>query len=261
MATFDAVLPPFDLSTAVLLITGASSGIGLGLVDEFIARGSRVLIAGRREEELTKVQAKYGKDKVLACYVSDVGKEADRTALFDRSTKDHPDLRALINNAGVQRRGDLHKEIAEPWSARQQEIDINLCAPVHLTSLFIPFFLAQGETPTAIINVTSGLAFVPFSHGPVYSATKAGLHQYTEALRPLLADTNLRIVEMIPPAVKSNLGGAHDFGEETDEFCRGVVASFAEGRVEFGFRQSEAMRLADRKTRSENMLEALKHRR
>ena len=259
MASYDAVLPPFDLSTAVVLVTGASGGIGLGLVDELTAKGSRVIITGRREEELKKVQAKYGKDKVLQYYTGDAGKEADRAALFAHVSKDFPDVNVLVNNAGIQRRGDISKEIAEPWSARQQEIDINLSGPIHLTSLFIPFFLSKGKArPTAIINVTSGLAFVPFPDGPVYGATKAGLHQYTEAIRPLLANTNLRMVELIPPPVKSNLGGTHDFGEECDEFCCSVVASFAEGKVEFGFKQSEAARMADRPMRYKMMQGVIK---
>ena len=252
MATFDAQLAPFELSTAVVLITGGSSGIGLGLVDEFIAHGSRVLISGRREAELQKVQQKHGKDKVLHYYVGSTGKEEDRIRLFQQATKDHPDLNVLINNAGVQRRGEMEKEIQEPWSVRQEEIDINISGPIHLASLFIPHMLKLGKgKPAAITNVSSGLAFIPFSHGPVYSATKAAIHQWTEAMRPLLADTNVRLVELIPPAVKSNLGGSHDFGEDCDEFCKAMVAEFASGKVEFGYKMSEMARNADRKKKSE----------
>lgn len=255
MALFDAQHPPFDLSTALILITGGSSGIGLGLVDEFIAQGSQVLITGRREAELQKVQTKYGKDKVLKYYVGSTGSEKDRIALHSAVTSDYPALNVLINNAGVQRRGDMNEEIKEAWSARQEELDINLSGPIHLTSLFIPFFLSKGKSsPTAIINVTSGLAFIPFCHGPVYSATKAALHQWTLAMRPLLAETSLRLVELIPPAVKSNLGGAHDFGEECDEFCKAMVEEFKSGKVEFGYKFSEAARMIDRKKQGEMMM-------
>ena len=128
---------------------------------------------------------------------------------------------------------------------RQEEIDINLCGPIHSTSLFIPYLVGRTR-PSAIINVTSGLAFVPYTHGPVYSATKAGLHQYTLAVRPLLQDTQCRLVEMIPPAVKSNLGGSHDFGEDPVEFCRHVINEFESGKVEFGFKFSEQGRMASR---------------
>jgi uncharacterized oxidoreductase len=178
-----------------------SSGIGAGLVDQFVKGGAKVIITGRREEELKKVQAKHPQ-QVVKYYVSDAGKEADRIKLFEQSTKDYPELNVLINNAGVQRRGDHTKEIQEPWATRQQEIDINFCGPIHLTSLFIPHLLKQKQA--AIVNVTSGLAYVPFPSGPVYSATKAGLHQYTLAIRPLLAESTVRMCELIPPAVKSN---------------------------------------------------------
>ena len=258
MATFDATLPPFDLSTALILITGGSSGIGLALVDAFTSQGAKVLITGRREAELTKVQSKFGSDKVLKTYTGSTGSEQDRIALFQNATKDFPHLNVLINNAGVQRRGDMAEEGKQPWAQRQEELDINLSGPIHLTSLFIPFFLAQGKgKPTAIIQVTSGLAFIPFVQGPVYSATKAALHQWTLAMRPLLAETNVRLVELIPPAVKSNLGGSHDFGEDPDEFAQHCVSEFKAGKLEFGFKFSDAARTVDRKKQAEMMLKLM----
>ncbi len=85
---------------------------------------------------------------------------------------------------------------------------------MHLAALFVPFFLAKPTTETCVVcNVTSGLAFVPLVAGPVYSATKAALHQYTLSLRWSLEGTHVRVVEIVPPAVKTNLGGSHDFGE------------------------------------------------
>ena len=187
-------------------------------------------------------------------------------------------------------------EIAQPWSVRQEEIDINISGPIHLTSLFIPHLLQLGkDKPAAIINVTSGLAFAPYCKGPVYSATKvsphcptpshpltpfplpcipshlttsplpdtlpppssplkAAIHSWTAAMRPLLADTNVRLVELIPPAVKSNLGGGNDWGVDCDEFCKAMVAQFASGKLEFGYQTSEQMRMADRKALDERML-------
>jgi len=256
MATFDAKLSPFDLKSSVILITGGSSGIGLSLVDEFVKHGSQILITGRREAELKKVHEKYPK-QVLKYYVGSTGVEKDRITLFEQATKDFPNINVLINNAGIQRRGDIMKEIAEPWSVRQEEIDINLSGPIHLTTLFIPHMLKQKQS--AIINVTSGLGFVPYVNGAVYSATKAALHQYCAAIRPLFAETNLRIVELAPPAVKSNLGGSHDFGEEADEFCEHVVGRFAGGELEFGYKFSEASRLQSRAELQKASLGLMKH--
>ena len=160
----------------MLVISRRSGGIGFGLAEQFVKGGAKVLITGRREEELKKAQAKHP-EHILKYYVGDAGKEADRIRLFEQATADYPQLNVLINNAGIQRRGDHAKEIAEPWSVRQSEIDINFSGPIHLTSLFIPHLLKQKQA--AIINVSSGLAFVPYVVGPVYSATKSGLHQYT----------------------------------------------------------------------------------
>ena len=201
------------------------------------------------------MQAKHPQ-QVVKYYVGDAGKEADRIELFEQSTKDYPELNVLINNAGIQRRGDHTREIGEPWATRQQEIDINFCGPIHLTSLFIPHLLKQKQA--AIVNVTSGLAYVPFPSGPVYSATKAGLHQYTLAIRPLLAESTVRMCELIPPAVKSNLGGSHDFGEDCDEFCAHVYQKFADGELEFGYKFSEKGRMGSRHDHANAMMGMLK---
>jgi len=240
----------------LLTCVSCSGGIGFGLVEEFVKGGAKVLLTGRREEELKKAQAKFPQ-QVLKYYVGDAGKEADRIRLFEQSTRDFPALNVLINNAGIQRRGDHSKEIAESWATRQSEIDINLSGPIHLTSLFIPHLLKQKQA--AIINVSSGLAFVPFVAGPVYSATKAAIHQYTLAIRPLLADSSVRVCELIPPAVKSNLGGSHDFGEEMDEFCQHVYGKFVEGELEFGYKFSDMGRLGSRQDHAKAMMGMLKN--
>ena len=227
-----------------------SQGIGLGLVDEFSKRGAKLLITGRREAELQKVQSTYP-NHVLKYYISDASKEADRIALHQQATTDYPQLNVLINNAGIQRRTDHTKEIHEAWSVRQLEIDLNFAGPVHLTSLFIPHLLRQRQA--AVIFNTGGVAFMPVSAFPVYTGTKAAVHQYALALRPLLTDTNVRIVEAAPPAVKSGLHPT--FGEDTDEYCRSVVDNFVVGKLEFGYKGSEEMRLADRQWLQQKAIE------
>lgn len=107
----------------------------------------------------------------------------------------------------------LVQETAEWTEERAAEIEINLSGPIHLCSLFTPLLLKAPQKQAMIANVSSGLAFTPFVGGPTYAATKAGLHSYTMALRWTLEDTKLRVVEIVPPATKSNLGGGHDFGE------------------------------------------------
>lgn len=102
-----------------------------------------------------------------------------------------------------------------------QEIDINLGGPIHLTSLLLTHLLKQPQA--YVMNVSSGLAFAPIAHMPIYCATKAALHSVTLSLRQQLKGTSVDVIEIIPPAVKTNLGGAHDFGVELAEFADSVL--------------------------------------
>lgn len=234
------------MSEIIPIITGGGSGIGFGLVKEFLKRGSpKVLITGRRESVLQEAASEYpGK---IYFKVSDAGKEQDRVELLEWVKTEHPDCNALVNNAGIQRRIAPVDDKGD-WSERETEIEINLSGPIHLCVLFIPYFLETFPGFSLVANVSSGLAFVPFSAGPVYSATKAAIHSYTVAMRLSLTDTNLRLVEIVPPAVKTNLGGSHDFGEDLQEYCEATMERVEAGEVEVGYKFSEQARNADRAT-------------
>lgn len=234
---------PFDVKTATVLVTGGSSGIGLGLAEQFLQAGSTVIVTGRRESALKEVQAKHPK---LHVHVNDVAQAADREELSRWVVKAFPDVNVLVNNAGIMRRGGLSQE-SEDWSVRQSEIAINIEAPVHLMQLLTPHFLKQKEA--AIVNLSSGLAFVPPGFAPVYGGTKAFIHQFTLASRFHYAKSKVRIVEINPPAVKTNLGGGHDFGEDCNVFCDNVFKRFVAGEAEIGFNNSDTWRL---QARSEN---------
>ncbi|HSO32481.1 MAG TPA: SDR family NAD(P)-dependent oxidoreductase [Labilithrix sp.] len=162
------------------------------------------------------------------------GRAADREALFARTVAQFPKLNVLVNNAGIQRKVALTE--AEPWADTAQEIAINLEGPVHLSMLFLPHLLGQ-ERPV-IANVSSGLAFVPMAVAPIYCATKAALHSFTQSLRHQLSKTAIDVVEIIPPAVRTNLGGSHDFGAPLDEYADAVMAQLAEGRREVTYQFS-----------------------
>ena len=252
MSSWDAKAEPFDVASSVVLITGGSVGIGLGLVDLFVKDGAKVIITGRREEELKKAQAKYPQ-QVLKYYVSDAGKEADRIKLFEQATRDFPKLNVLINNAGVAAKAKQAEAIQQPWSVRQEQLDINLSGPIHLSSLFIPHLLKQRQA--AIVMISSGLAFIPFTLDPIYSTSKAGLHSYTMALRTILANTPLRVVEIIPPAITgTQFGGGNKHGDPVNEYCASAYADFVSGVLESGFKRSDVMRTADRATQHEMMM-------
>lgn len=193
------VTPGFTCQQA--LITGGGSGIGRALAEALARQGAKVIITGRRENVLEEVcHANPG----IQSYSLDV---TDRSAL-SRASKEIPEkfgmIDCLINNAGVQRVFDLQ----EPQSTDfcDLEIDTNLRALIGCTAAFLPLLLQQ---PTAsIINISSGLAFVPLATTPVYCATKAAVHSYSISLRHQLRDTNVRVIEIAPPAVSTEL---HDY--------------------------------------------------
>ena len=190
-----------NLSNNTVLITGGGSGIGLSLASHFVQKGSTVIICGRDENKLEEARAQHPQ---ITTYVCDVAKPDERISMFQWISKKFPKLNVLVNNAGIQRRGlQLMQEHA--WETLREEITINLEAPIHLSMLFIPQLVEQANP--AIINVTSALAFVPLSIAPIYSATKAALHSFTLSLRQQLIDSPISVIEIIPPAVNTDLGG------------------------------------------------------
>lgn len=153
-------------------------------------------------------------------------------------------MNVLCNNAGIQRRVSLLE--SEAWSETQQELAINLEAPIHLCQLFIPHLREQ--TKPAIVNVSSGLAFAPFTQAPVYSATKAALHSFTLTLRQQLLPTPIQVVEVIPPAVNTDLGGTglHNFGAPLNDFADDIIQRLAEGEQEIAYGTAQTRSRASR---------------
>lgn len=218
------------LSGNTILITGGGSGIGLAFAERFIKAGNTVIVCGRRESVLQDAKEKFPN---LITRVSDVGRESDRTALFDWVTTNYPDVNILVNNAGIGQYFHVLKA-NESWEYYNNEITINFAAPIHLSMLFAQFF--AGKQDTAIINVTSGLAFTPLAIGPVYSATKAALHSFTMSLRHQLSDTSVEVIEVAPPSVATTFTGGS--GEPLDAFADGIFQGFEEGRQEIGYGSS-----------------------
>lgn len=225
-----------------ILITGGGSGIGLALAKRFAAAGSQVILCGRRPDVLALAQKECPSALTV---VADVESETGRTTLFEQVTRKFPALNVVINNAGVQKRPPSYLQ-PQSWAETAQEIAINLEAPIHLAMLFAPFLAKKSEA--AIMNVTSGLAFSPLAFMPVYCATKAALHSFTLSLRHQLSGTSISVVEIAPPAVRTDLGGKglHDFGVPLDEFADHAIGHIAAGETEFGYESSERARLASR---------------
>jgi uncharacterized oxidoreductase len=228
-----------DFAGKTVLVTGGATGIGWALALRFHAAGARVAVCGRRADRLeAAAQMLPG----LLTRVCDMAQASDRESLAIWAQEIGVDV--LVNNAGIQNRVRLAQDVA--WAAHSEEIAINFGGPVHLTGLLLPHLLSRPEA--MIVQVSSGLAFVPAAFAAVYSATKAALHSYTMSLRHQLKDTTVTVVELAPPAVNTDLGGAglHTFGVPLDEFADGVFPRVAAGEIEVGYQFSEAGRLAVR---------------
>ena len=234
-----------NLSNNTVLLTGGATGIGLALAKRLRQAGSEVIICGRRADKLREAQQQVPGLHTYECNVADA---ADRARLARQVVADFPALNILLNNAGIQNRfqiAELPADLAA-WEAQRQEIAINLDAPIHLAALLVPHLRQQANA--AIINVTSGLAFAPMVFAPVYCATKAALHSFTLSLRQQLLPVGIQVLEIVPPAVNTDLGGTglHTWGVPVDDFADSIMARLAAGEDEVGYGTSEAIRLASR---------------
>ncbi|MFT5714880.1 MAG: putative oxidoreductase [Flavobacterium sp.] len=221
------------LTNNKILITGGASGIGLGLTERFIQENNTVIICGRREAILKEVKSKF---PTVITKVCDLSVEKERIDLYNWVAENHSDLNVLVNNAGIQNWMSISD--SDFYQNAANEIDTNVLAPIQLTTLFINL-----KSLDTIINVTSGLAFVQLSKVPIYCATKAFFHSFTVSLRHMLKSKNIEVIEMIPPALNTDLGGKgiHDGQPEVSDFVNAVFQQMKEGKTELTFGFSETM--------------------
>lgn len=230
-----------ELSGHQVLVTGGTSGIGLGIAKLFYAAGSEVAICGRRGELLESISATHPGMKTFVC---DVSKPEERMRLREWAEKSLPGLNIFVNNAGIQNRVKVDQD--DFWKNAETELQINLAAPLHLSALFIP--LLKKNSVSYLMNVTSGLSFSPLAMVPVYCATKAALHSYTLSTRHQLLQTPIKVVEIIPPAVDTDLGGVglHTFGVPLNEFIEAVKTGLLRDDLEIAFGHAEKASKASR---------------
>lgn len=188
------------LSGNTILITGGGTGIGRGLAAAFQAQGNQVIIAGRRKEVLEQaVAANPGMKSALL----DITDGHAIRSFAEKTIRDFPGLNVVIQNAGIMRPETQQSGKVEDAEAI---VTTNLLGPIRLTAALLPHLLKQPSA--AIVTVSSGLAFVPMAITPTYCATKAAIHSYTQSLRSQLKDTNIQVLELIPPYVQTELMGA-----------------------------------------------------
>lgn len=188
-----------DLKNSTILITGGTSGIGLDLVRQLSAKGSKIIITGRSLDSLNETKKRFPN---IHFFKSDVSNPRDIETLYKEVTDQFPDLNILINNAGEMRLLDV-QDTRHDLEDITREIDINLSGMIHMVHQFLPHLMKKPAS--AIVNVSSAIAYMPYSTAPVYSASKAGVHAYTQALRLQLKKTRVKVFEVIPPGVNTNL--------------------------------------------------------
>jgi len=192
-----------NITGNTILITGGGSGIGQALAAALHAKGNKIIITGRRQAALEATVAAH---PGMSFAVLDVEDPAAIRAFASAVTVEHPALNVLINNAGIMVAEDL---LADPLDLATAEATIatNILGPIRLTAALLPHLRRQRRA--TVINVTSGLAFVPLAATPTYSATKAAMHSYSQSLRHQLKETSVEVLELAPPAVATDLMPGH----------------------------------------------------
>ncbi len=218
------------LTGNTILITGGSSGIGLSLAKKFVELGNAVIITGRNPDKLVRARQETPALSTIQCDAADLG--AVR-GLAQTIADEHPAMNVLINNAGVM----SHMNLSGPAQDLQKltaEVDINVSGPIRTISVLVDQLKKNKGT---IINVSSGLAFVPLASAPIYCATKAAIHSYTIGLRAQLEPHSVEVIELMPPAVKTDLtAGMPEDGDfkvmTTDELTEATIKGLRAGRTE-----------------------------
>src|SRR3954449_10804380 len=231
------------LTGRTILITGGSAGIGLAFALKFLELDNEVIVTGRRQAVLDAVKAQHPK---LHTIQSDVADPAQIAALAARVKAKFPKLDVLMNNAGIM----LYKNLKAPeadLAGLMAEVNINVGGVIGMTSAFIDILTANKGT---LINVSSALAFVPLPSAPIYSATKAAIHSYTQSLRFQLEETGVEVIELMPPAVKTDMttelaeGGASVI--TTEELVKQSFALLKAGALEIRPGQAKLLALMRR---------------
>lgn len=235
------------MDSNTILITGGTSGIGFELATQLVQLGNTVIITGRDQSKLDLAKKKLPFIYTFQCDVSNPKAISD---LFEKVTSQFPELNFLINNAGVMRKLDFHtKEVdLEDISS---EIEINLSGSIRMVNQFLSHLKAKKSA--AIMNVSSALAFVPYPVFPVYCATKAGIHSFTQSLRMQLKNTNIKVFELAPPTIQTPLIKALDGYEikgvrpmEADKLVRYAIMGLEKDRFEILPGQSRALKFMSR---------------
>jgi uncharacterized oxidoreductase len=202
-----------------ILISGGGSGIGRALAEMFHSKGNKVIIAGRRQEKLDEVtNANPGIESLIL----DINSPNSIRDLTDKMNSNYPELNVVIHNAGMMKSEKIgYDDVA----TAEETISTNLTGQIRLNSALVP--LVKKHANAAIITVSSGLAFLPRADFPTYCATKAAIHSYTQSLRTQLLEDGVKVIELEPPYVQTELQGPEQSADPKamplDEFISEVT--------------------------------------
>ncbi|MGC1458212.1 MAG: SDR family NAD(P)-dependent oxidoreductase [Steroidobacteraceae bacterium] len=234
------------LQDRTVLITGGTSGIGLQLARELHARGNTVIVTGRDQAKLNAAKRML---PGIHAFMSDVSDPSAIAALHDGVLTQFPALDTLIKNAGIMRNLNLNKP--RELTDVTREIDINLSGPVRMIQQFLPHLKTRESA--LIVNISSGLAFVPLPISPVYCATKAALHSFTQSLRAQLTGTGVTVIELAPPAVETPLlrgefaaEMSREKGMDVQVLARKAISGIEAGHLEVRPGLSNVLRIMSR---------------
>jgi short-subunit dehydrogenase involved in D-alanine esterification of teichoic acids len=210
-----------NITGNTIFIPGSTSGIGLSLALALRAKGNTVIVGGRRADLLDRIAADHpGIDTVRIDTADPASIEAAAAEVLAR----HPDLNVLVTMAGIMRVEDWHQPETFLESA-EETITTNVLGPIRLIAAFIEHLRTRPDA--TIVTVSSGLAFAPLAVTPSYNASKAAIHMLSESLRLQLAGSGVRVMELVPPAVRTALlpgQETSDFAMPLDEFTTEVMA-------------------------------------
>ncbi len=229
------------LTGNTILITGGASGIGLALTKSFLDHNNQVIVVGRDSNKLESVKRKYPD---IITHICDINDQTSQDELILFIEKEYSHLNILVNNAGIQQN---YSNIEEFTDARNHKIEIetNLSSPIRLCQLLLPLLLEQRSA--AIVNVTSALAFAPKKSAPVYCASKAALHIFSKSIRYQLENTSVKVFEIIPSIVDTEMTKGRGKGKISpeimvEEFFRG----FEKDRFEINIGKAKILRALSR---------------
>lgn len=202
-----------------VLITGGTSGIGLELVKQFYECGNVIIVVSSNQERLEKLKSEFPKTEIITC---DLGDPVSVRKLIDRCLADYQSINIVINNAGIQNNYSW-KDEKDGYQKIENEIQVNFTSPMQIIYGLLPILMTKSNS--AVVNVSSGLAFAPKKTAPIYCATKAAVHNATKAIRYQLEATSVKVFEIIPPLVDTAMTQGRGKGKITskqlvDEFIR-----------------------------------------